>query len=109
MLRRNISISPPRDDQEQIYVAISNALFGLDVYSLTSGEPQATYRDNHKHDACPMSAQGYLPVLYIHNGVSLLGGSHIGKAYVWDVGFNSANPILCTLSHEGQGYFHSLD
>lgn len=101
MIRRSVSICPPNDDKEQKYVAISNALFGLDIYSLISGEPQATYRDKHNHNACPISSQEYLPVLYIHNGVCLLGGSHVGRAHIWEVGSDSANSVLCTLRHKG--------
>lgn len=94
-----MSICPPDEVNEQPCVAIGNRLSGFDVYSLTSGQPLASFRD--KNIANIATPQEFLPVLYIHGGLCLLGGSSIGKAYIWEVGSGSPGSVLKVLSHQG--------
>lgn len=96
--RKTMSISPPDDVNMQVCVAIGNRLSGFDIYSLTSGQPLASFRD--KNIATP---QDFLPVLYIHGGHCLLGGCFFGKAYIWnsEIGSRRSGSVLEILSHQG--------
>lgn len=42
-----------------------------------------------------------LPLLYIHDGNVLLGGSHIGRVHLWDITM-SKQKVVQILRHPGQ-------
>ncbi|KAI0375848.1 WD40 repeat-like protein [Pilatotrama ljubarskyi] len=59
-------------------IAISNMVSGFDLYDLTS---QAALRSF----AHPVTTLRAVPVLFVHGGHALLGGSTVGKVHLWDV------------------------
>ncbi|KAI9069597.1 WD40 repeat-like protein [Trametes sanguinea] len=71
-------------------LAISNVSRGFDVYSMQSGAPLcAIEQDNPGFHP--------LPVLFIHGGLALVGGSVLGELNIWDVmDTESGTPSLNT-------------
>ncbi|KIP01816.1 hypothetical protein PHLGIDRAFT_326339 [Phlebiopsis gigantea 11061_1 CR5-6] len=60
-------------------LAISNLKTGFDLYDMSSDAPFSTFDIEEGHE-------GYqLPVLFIHNGHALIGGSRSGQVRIWDV------------------------
>ncbi|KAI0651249.1 WD40-repeat-containing domain protein [Trametes meyenii] len=59
-------------------IALSNAHTGFDVYNLQKGVPEASLGSD-------MGQRRTIPVLFIHGGNALLGGSTTGVIPLWDV------------------------
>ncbi|CDO75320.1 hypothetical protein BN946_scf184517.g3 [Trametes cinnabarina] len=76
------------DDGQRL--AISNVLRGFDIYSMQSGAPLCAIEHDNR-GAYP------IPVLFIHGGLALFGGSTTGELMIWDViDTESGNVVLNT-------------
>ncbi|KAI0371020.1 WD40 repeat-like protein [Pilatotrama ljubarskyi] len=76
-------------------IAISNMVSGFDLYDLTS---QAALR-SFTH---PVTTLRAVPVLFVHGGHALLGGSTVGKVHLWDVHnglLHQTLPLGCKLRY----------
>ncbi|KAI0709141.1 WD40-repeat-containing domain protein [Earliella scabrosa] len=70
------SLSP-----DDVHIAISNVYHGFDVYKLHTEEPFVSFR----HAGEPSVPASALPVLFVHAGHALIGGSAIGNIGLWDL------------------------
>ena len=61
---------------------MSNVFKGFDVYKVDSEEPIASFK--HADDTSLASASP-VPVLFVHAGHALVGGSMTGKVGLWDL------------------------
>ena len=82
----NTSLSP--DHQ---LLAISNMSTGFDIYDLDSDEPVMSMTHAIRKQIGP-------PVLFVHGGQALLGGSSTGRVDLWDV---DSGRRLHSLVHSG--------
>ena len=74
------------------YIAVSSLGKGFDVYDVQSGAPKCSFPHG--------TGEKYLlPVLFIHGGNAIIGGTTTGTVNVWDV---SQSLIIQELSHEGK-------
>ncbi len=73
------------------HIAVSNVVRGFDVYKVQSEEPLASF------DLQDRSALGApVPVLFIHEGHALVGGSITGKVDLWDLYMGKMHSIALT-------------
>lgn len=79
-------------------IAVSNVVRGFDVYRVQSEEPLASfdYLDGDSASAAPV------PVLFIHEGHALVGGSMNGKVDLWDLYMGKMHSV--TLTSECHGF-----
>ena len=74
------------------YIAVSSLGKGFDVYDVQSGAPKCSFPHG--------TGEKYLlPVLFIHGGNAIVGGTTTGTVNVWDV---SQSLLIQELSHEGK-------
>ncbi|CDO72145.1 hypothetical protein BN946_scf184962.g88 [Trametes cinnabarina] len=59
-------------------IAISNMVSGFDLYSLTSQAPVKSFTQ-------PVEELRAVPVIFVHGGHALLGGSTTGTVHLWNV------------------------
>ncbi|KAA1478727.1 WD40 repeat-like protein [Dentipellis sp. KUC8613] len=59
------------------YLAVSNIRSGFDVYDLQTNSPVRSYRHTTGKDLP-------VPVLFVHEGFAIMGGSGSGEVDVWD-------------------------
>ncbi|TFK80345.1 YVTN repeat-like/Quino protein amine dehydrogenase [Polyporus arcularius HHB13444] len=78
---------------------ISNVTSGFDIYETETGESVGTL-------AHPVSGMFAVPVLYVHGGNAVIGGSTCGEVHVWDA---TALRVHQVLRHAGKtgGYLVS--
>ena len=69
------------------YLAVSNVDRGFDVFVMASGEPLCSF----EHEVEEPRA---VPVLFVHSGQAIVGGSVIGKVNVWDIFLGKMPPLL---------------
>ncbi|KAI1788020.1 WD40-repeat-containing domain protein [Ganoderma leucocontextum] len=68
------------------YIAISNVDRGFDVFVMASEEPLRSF----EHEVGEPRA---VPVLFIHGGQAIVGGSVVGKVDVWDIFLGKMPPL----------------
>ncbi|KAL1937980.1 hypothetical protein VTO73DRAFT_12730 [Trametes versicolor] len=73
---RQIASASLSDDGNRL--ATSNVIRGFEIHSMTTGAPLCSI-NNDAGDASPT------PVLFVHGGLALLGGSTAGMLRIWDV------------------------
>ncbi|KAI0708453.1 WD40-repeat-containing domain protein, partial [Earliella scabrosa] len=64
--------------EDGLYLAISNLTTGFDVYRTDTQKPVGSY----KHD---IGDSRPTPVLFIHGGHAIVGGSTVGIVNIWDI------------------------
>lgn len=76
-------------------IAVSTPAMGFDLYEINSGRPLGTLKDKELQVSDTPDPAGYpAPVLFIHGGCVLLGGSRVGKVYLWDIASRNVVQIL---------------
>ena len=77
-------------------LAISNLKTGFDVYNLSSGSPSYALDNAEENEGYP------LPVLFIHGGNAIIGGSSCGSVCIWDA--ESARALDNDFSMDGESW-----
>jgi WD40 repeat protein len=96
----SVSLSPPDEDGRDCQrVAISNHNAGFDVFDLETTKTLATYQDRLLDEG--KVYEDVLPVLHVHDGNLLLGGSHKGRVHLWDLA-SPKQKVIQILRHPGQ-------
>lgn len=82
-------------------IAVSNVVRGFDVYKVQSEEPLISF--DLPNDDSASFARSPVPVLFIHEGHALVGGSMNGKVDLWDLCMGKMHSV--TLTSEFDCYF----
>ncbi|RDX51282.1 WD40 repeat-like protein [Lentinus brumalis] len=68
------------------HLAVSNLAQGFDVYRTDTGQPVGTFRHT-------VGKPQPTPVLFIHGGRAIVGGSTVGTVHVWDLDQGGRFPL----------------
>lgn len=96
------SINTCSDTPQQ--VAVYDGELGFSVFDLGSARLVRACRDESVEPDADFPEEA-LPLLYIHDGNVLLGGSHIGRVHLWDI-TTSKQKVVQILRHPGQFIIH---
>ncbi|EIW77537.1 hypothetical protein CONPUDRAFT_156758 [Coniophora puteana RWD-64-598 SS2] len=72
---------------------------GFNVYDITTGTALGSFKFQH-------GSAHRAPVSFLHGGRSLVGGSSIGRTWVWDV---DAEDVRQVIPHEDDGVVLAID
>ncbi|KAI1789836.1 WD40-repeat-containing domain protein [Ganoderma leucocontextum] len=83
------------------YIAISNMVSGFDVYAMATEAPYCSF----EHD---LGEPYPTPVLFVHGGKAIVGGSAVGKVDLWDLRLTRkmhtlSIPSMCATSSNLRG------
>ncbi|KAI0738687.1 WD40-repeat-containing domain protein [Daedaleopsis nitida] len=87
------------------YLAVSNVFKGFDVYKVQSEKPIASFEYD---EPSSLKSAGPIPVLFIHGGRALVGGSMVGKVCLWHVNFGKMHNLALSSERPEYTSWHSL-
>lgn len=95
-----LSLTPSHRGVGQL-VAVATPAKGFDIYNISTGQPLGTVNARRIPNSALSPPQPYHPnpVLFVHDGLALLGGSNGGHVHLWDI---ETKRIIQILRHPGE-------